>query len=113
MARNITLPGVRRLTVAAPANVNSGDFVVVNRMFGVAMANTASGSNVAISVGATASLRKLNGASTSQAAGSNVFWDATNSNCTVSATSNLLIGVAAAAATNTDTSITVHLNPGF
>lgn len=113
MARNITLPGVRRLTVIAPANVNSGDLVVVNRMFGVALASAASGANVAISVGASASLRKLNGASTSQAAGSNVFWDATNANCTVSATSNLLIGAAAAVTANADVAQTVHLNPGF
>lgn len=113
MARNIVLPAVRRLTVAAPANVNSGDFVVVNRMFGVALTSATSAANVAIASGATVQLRKLNGASTSQAAGTNVHWDATNSNCTISATSNLLIGVAAAATANTDTTVTVHLNPSF
>ncbi len=113
MAENISQAGVRRLTVLAPANVNAGDFVVVNRMFGVALASAASAANVAIDVGATATLRKLNGASTSQAAGTNVHWDATNSNCTTSATSNILIGVAAAVTANADTTQIVHLNPGF
>jgi predicted RecA/RadA family phage recombinase len=113
MAENITLPALRRLTVVAPANVNSGDVVIVNRMFGIAMASAASAANVVIASGGTATVRKLNGASTSQAAGTNVHWDATNSNATTSATSNLLIGVAAAAAANADTTISVHMNPSF
>lgn len=113
MASNIKLPGVRTLTVAAPANVNSGQLVVVNQMFGVAIASALSAANVAISVGPTAFLPKANAVSTSQAAGSNVHWDATNGVCTISATSNLKIGVAAAAAGNTDTRVEVHLNPGF
>ncbi len=113
MATNITLPGLRNLTVIAPANVNANDLVVVNRMFGVAHTDAVSAANVAIAVGATATLRKLNGASTSQAAGTNVHWDATNSNCTISSTSNILIGVAAAVTANADTTMLVHLNPGF
>lgn len=110
MAENIVIPGIRRLTVAAPANVNAGDFVVVQRAFGIALASAASAANVAIAQGCVASIRKLNGASTSQAVGTNVHWDATNSNATISATSNTLIGVAYAAAANADTTITVALN---
>lgn len=113
MATNITLPGVRRFTVAAPANVSSGALVVVNRIFGIALHDALSGQNVAIESGASAALRKLNGASTSQAAGTNVHWDATNANCTISATSNLLIGVAGGATVNADTIQVVHLNPSF
>jgi predicted RecA/RadA family phage recombinase len=113
MARNIVLPGLRRLTVTAPATAAAGDLVIVNRMFGIALTAAASAASVPIDTGATATLRKLNGASTSQLAGSNVHWDATNANATTSATSNLLIGVAAAATANADTSITVHLNPSF
>lgn len=113
MANNITQAGVARITVIAPAAVTTGGLVVVNRQFGVAIANAASAVNVAIEVGCTATLRKLNGASTSQAAGTNVFWDATNSNCTISATSNLLIGTAMVAAANADTAVSVRLNPSF
>lgn len=112
MANNITQEGLRTLTVPAPAaNTNTGSFVVVGRQFGVAIASQpTSGANVAISQGCVATLRKLNGASTSQAAGTNVHWDATNANCTISSTSNLLIGTAMAAASNTDTTISVALN---
>lgn len=113
MAKNITMDGVKRLTFAAPAAVNSGDLVVVSQAFGVALSSAASAANVVLSVGPTATLRKLNGASTSQAVGTNVHWDATNANATISATSNLKIGVAAAATANTDTTISVHLNPSF
>lgn len=113
MARNIVLSGLRRLTVIAPATAAVGDVVVVNRMFGIALTSAASAASVSIDTGATATIRKLNGASTSQAAGTNVHWDATNANATTSATSNLLLGVAASATANADTSITVHLNPAF
>jgi predicted RecA/RadA family phage recombinase len=113
MATNVSLPGVRTVQVVAPAAVNSGDLVVVSQLFGIAEANAASAANVAIVVGGTATLRKLNGASTSQAAGTNVHWDATNANCTISSTSNLKIGVASAVTANADTTIVVHLNPSF
>lgn len=113
MATNVTMPGVKRVTVAAPAAVNSGALVNVSNLFGIALTNAASAANVVLEVGPTATLRKLNGASTSQAVGTNVYWDATNANCTISATSNLRIGVAAAAVANADTSISVHLNPSF
>lgn len=113
MATNIVLPGVKTIEVVAPANLNSGAGVQVAQLFGVALTSATSGANVAVTLGSTAVLRKLNGASTSQVAGSNVHWDATNANCTVSATSNLKIGVAAAATINNDTTITVHLNPSF
>lgn len=113
MAANIAQDPGLRMTVVAPAAVTSGGLVVVGNAFGIAIANAASAANVAIAVGATASVRKLNGASTSFAQGANVHWDATNSNCTVSATSNTKIGVAADAASNADTTVTVRLNPAF
>lgn len=112
MARNYVHNG-ETMTVIAPANVNSGDLVVIGQMFGVAQASAASAANVAIRTGGVHTLRKLNGVSTSIAAGANVYWDATNSNATFSATSNTRIGLAAIAASNTDTSITVRLNPSF
>lgn len=113
MAANISLDPGQRMTVAAPAAVTSGDLVVKGNAFGVAIANAVSAANVAIATGVTASLRKLNGVSTSFAQGANVHWDATNSNCTVSATSNTKIGVAADAAANADTTVSVRLNPSF
>lgn len=112
MSRNYVHNG-DAVTLAAPANTNSGDLVIVGQLFGVAQSSANSGANVALRCGGVHTLRKLNGASTSFAAGANVYWDATNANCTVSATSNTRIGVATVAAANADVSITVRLNPSF
>lgn len=112
MSRNYVHNG-DHMTVAAPAAVNSGDLVIVGQMFGVAQASAASGANVSLRTGGVHSLRKLNGASTSYAAGANLYWDATNANVTISATGNTRIGVAGAAAANADTLAVVRLNPSF
>lgn len=112
MSRNFVHDG-SRMVVTAPAAVSSGDLVIVGQMFGVAQASAASAASVAIRAGGVHSLRKLNGASTSYAAGANLFWDATNSNVTISATSNTRIGVAAQAGANTDVLAVVRLNPSF
>lgn len=110
MATNIVIPGLQRLTVPAPANVVSGGVVIVGQLPGVAVANALSGENVAVETQAVATIRKLNGASTSFAAGANVHWDATNANATVSVTSNARIGVAYRAAANADTLVQVVFN---
>lgn len=97
----------------APAAVNSGDFVLINTMFGVAQTSAASAANVALVMGGVFDLPKANAVSTSVAQGNPVYWDATNSKVTISATSNTKIGVALAAAANTDTTVRVRLNGSF
>jgi predicted RecA/RadA family phage recombinase len=96
--------------VVAAANTNSGDVVILGGGAGIALATTPSGANVPLALGATAQIRKLNGASTAFAAGANVHWDATNANATPSATSNVRIGVAERAAANADTVVVVHFH---
>lgn len=111
MAKNFTQDG-DRLTVVAPAAVNSGALVFVGNAFGVAVTSAASAANVVLQTGPIiATLNKLAGAGF--AVGANVHWDATNSNCTVSATSNTKIGVCAATAASGDTSMSVRLNGNF
>lgn len=95
--------------VVAPAAKNSGEGVKVGNLFGVAITNAASAANLAISTVGVHSIRKLSGASSSFAQGANVHWDDTNANCTVSATSNLKIGVAVAAAANDAVTVDVRL----
>ena len=113
MATNIESAGTR-ITVTAPSGgVVSGQYFNVGNAFGIALSNAASGANVAMETGAVCTLRKLNGASTSYAQGALLYWDATNSNVTISATSNRLIGVATVAGANADTTATVRLNPSF
>lgn len=98
--------------VAAPHAVVAGNIVVVGtNLFGVALVNTASASNVALRRGGTWVFSKANAVSTSGVAGDIVYWDNTNSAVTKSATSNTKIGVALAPFANTDTSVTVALNP--
>jgi predicted RecA/RadA family phage recombinase len=112
MAENILGAG-QRITVVAPAAINSGQFFNVGNLFGIALASAASAAAVAMATGVECQLRKLNGVSTSYAQGALLYWDATNSNVTISATSNRLIGMATAAGANADTIATVRLNPSF
>lgn len=97
------------IPVVAPAAKNSGEGVKVGNIFGVALTNAASAANLSISTAGLHSIRKLNGASSSFAQGANVHWDDTNANCTVSATSNLKIGTAVAAASNDAVVVDVRL----
>ena len=112
MATNILGSG-ERIDFTAAGNITSGQLVVAGQAFGIARISGVSGDVIPLATGVQCTLPKPNAASTAQAAWSNVFWDATNAVCTVSATSNTRIGVATAAASNTDTSITVRLNPAF
>lgn len=111
MATNMFLEGGDTVTVPAPANVNSGQLVVVGNLRGVAHSSALSAANVAILTRGVVTLPKVNAVSTSFAAGANVHWDATNSVTTVSATSNAKVGVAMAAASNTDVTVKVFLFP--
>lgn len=105
---NFVQPGdVCRVT--APYAVNSGQGVKVGQLFGVATANAVSAANVEVQTVGVFDLSKPNAVSTSVAAGANVHWDDTNVTTTISSTSNLKIGVALAAAGNTDTTVRVRL----
>jgi predicted RecA/RadA family phage recombinase len=112
MAKNFHKPG-EVMTVTAAANVNSGQLVVIGQMFGVATYSANTAEKVEIRTGGVWKFNKASAASTSAAEGANVYYDATNLNVTISATSNTRIGVAAYAFGNTDTSVYVRLNPSF
>jgi len=112
MAVNFTYLEGSPITVAAPANVNSGAVLVRNNIIGVALASAASGANVAIAGEGVVVVPKSTAAGEVFAIGANVHWDATNAVATVSATSNLRLGVARlAVAANTTTTVEVIL-PG-
>lgn len=112
MATNILDDG-EQVDVTLAANANSGQLVVAGQMFGVALISGVTGDRVPLATGVRATLPKMNAASNSFAVGANVHWDATNAVVTQSATSNLRIGVATAAAANTDATATVRLNGSF
>lgn len=112
MATNIIDSG-KEIPYTCTGNVASGALVKAGNMFGIAKSAGVNGDVIALATGVRGTLRKLDGASSSFAVGDNVYWDNTNSNCTVSATSNTRIGVATAAAANAATSVEVKLNGSF
>jgi predicted RecA/RadA family phage recombinase len=77
------------ITMAAPADVTSGDGVVVGGLFGVATTTAASGADVELLVEGVVSLPKAAG---SIGAGVLLYWDATNKRATTTASGNRPIG---------------------
>ena len=112
MATNILDTG-ETVDFTLAANAASGDLVVSSQMFGIALISGVTGDRIPLATGVRATLPKMNAASNSFAVGANVHWDATNAVVTSSATSNLKVGVATAAAANTATTATVRLNGSF
>jgi predicted RecA/RadA family phage recombinase len=113
MATNAISDGSRITVVAPSGGVTAGGFFNVGNLFGIALANATSGSNVIMAIGGEYALRKLNGASSSYTQGALLYWDATNANVTTSATSNRLIGMATRGGANADVLAFVRLNPHF
>lgn len=112
MATNFVQEG-DTVTVVAPFATVRGRFIVVNAttgMGGVATDNVLSAANVQLMTKGVFTFDKVNAVSTSGLAGGFVYWDNTNSQVTISATSNTKIGTAVAAFSNTATSVTVRLN---
>lgn len=96
------------LTVTAPAAILSGAGVQIGAIFGIAQTDAASGTPVAIK-------RKgvFTHAKTSAEAwtiGAKIYWDATNKVFTTTASTNTLVGTAAAAASNPSATGTVLLD---
>lgn len=101
-----------RITVPAPAAVSAGHVVVVNtQLYGVAVADTASASDVVLQRSGVFDLAKVTGTNGSALVGAIAYWYATGNVVTISATSNTKIGVFVKDATSTQTTARVALNP--
>ncbi len=99
------------ITMAAPANVTSGEGVVVGGLFGVATATVLSGADVELLVEGVVSLPKAAG---SISPGVLLYWDNTNKRATTTASGNRPIGYHAGKAANAgsaDAAILVKLAP--
>ena len=99
------------LTVAAPAAVSSGDGVLVGSIFGVAATDAANAADVVVNICGVWELPKTS--AQAWTVGARIYWDDGNSECTTTATSNKLIGVATAAAANPSDTGNVRLNGSF
>ncbi len=103
--KNFVQPG-DVISVAAPANVNAGAAVLVGSLFGVAVNTALSGAQVEIAVTGVFDLPKT--AAQAWTVGQLLYWSGTA--VTNVASTNKLIGVAAAAALSADTIGRVRLN---
>lgn len=101
------------IDVTAAANTNSGQFLLVGSMYGVAQNKALTGETVSLRIGGVWTLPKTNAASNAFTVGAKVYWDNTNAKVTPSATSNTMIGVAVLAAANTDATARVRINGSF
>ncbi len=99
MAKNYVQPG-ETITLIAPYNVSSGGGLLVGSIFGVALADAASGAPVEARRTDVFDLAKATGQSWTQ--GAKLYWDNTARNVTPTATSNTLIGAAAQAQASSD-----------
>lgn len=84
------------LTLTAPADVNSGEGVLVGAMFGVAAGTAKSGDDVTLVRKGVFQLKKL--AAQAWTVGAKIYWNKTDNHCTTVASGNTLIGYAVSAA---------------
>ncbi len=105
--KNFVQPG-DIVAVPAPADVSSGDLVMVGKLFGVACTDAASGAAVEIKTSGVFTLPKTS--AQAWTVGAAVYWDATNSEVTTTSTSNTLIGHAVAVAANPSATGVVRLS---
>jgi predicted RecA/RadA family phage recombinase len=98
------------ITVAAPAAVASGDIVRAGSLIGIAAGAAASGADVVLSLTGVFDLPKASGAIT---LGAVVYHDAATGNVTTTASGNVKLGVAIAAAGSGAATARIRLNGSF
>ena len=108
--KNFIQPG-EEMTLVAPYTVVSGAGLLVGSIFGVASNDATIGANVEARLEGIFQLAKLSSEVWTQ--GQLIYWDNTNKWCTNVASTNKLIGVATAAASNPSTTGFVRLNNAF
>jgi len=96
------------ITVTAPANIASGDGVLVGSIFGVAAADVVTGDDIEIGTVGVYELPKLSTAVIAQ--GDRVAWNSSTGKVVVPATGMVPIGVATEAAGNGTATLSVRLD---
>lgn len=108
--KNYIQPG-NTLTLTAPAEVTSGDVVIVGSIIGVANGDTASGDPVDLDVVGVFRLPKVSALAISQ--GDVLYYDSATGLVNKTASGNTKIGVAIEAAANPSADVAVRLNGAF
>ena len=100
------------LTVTAPADTNSGDFVVVGSIFGIATSKALNGADLELAIGGVYDAQpKVAAQAWTQ--GAPVYWDSAAKNFTTTVAANLKVGVAALPAANPSSTGRVRFNDSF
>lgn len=92
----------KNIAVPAPANVTSGDFILIGALGGVVVNTALSGADVPIVREGVFTLPKATGET--WAVGDQLYWDATNKKFTKTSSGNTLFGVALSVSASGDTS---------
>lgn len=108
--KNFVQPG-DVLTVIAPADVASGDLVLVGSLFGIATASAKAGAELEVTAGGVYDLPKVSAQAWTQ--GAALYWDPAAKLVTSVAGALTKIGVAAVAAANPSAAGRVRLNGSF
>lgn len=108
MAKNFKQPGDALDLTAPSGGVVSGGAYLIGALLVVALVSAAAGEQFAASAVGVWELPKVSAQAWTECA--KVYWDDTAKNVTTTATSNTLIGVAAAAAANPSATGLVRLN---
>ena len=108
--KNYVQPG-DSITIAAPANVTSGQGLLVGATFGVIAATALSGQLVTLQITGVFDLPKV--AAQTPAVGALLYWDDTNKNVTTTSSGNTKIGVCCVVPGASDATIRVRLNGAF
>lgn len=107
--KNYVQPG-ENIAISAPYALTSGDGALVGALFGVANTDADNGASVVLSTEGVYDLAK--NSAEAWAIGDAIYWDNTNKVCTKTASGNVKIGAALAAAANPSGTGRVRLN-GF
>lgn len=108
--KNFIQPGMN-IDLSPAAAVQSGELVVVGKIFGVAVTDGAAGKPVSIATGGVYELAKKTGSGKSYAQGDHIHFDEAQKKCDV--TGDLIIGTAIEAASESATTVKVRLNSTF
>jgi predicted RecA/RadA family phage recombinase len=90
--------------------VTAGDIVVQGDLIGIAKIDIAANALGALAIEGVFDFPKAAGEGSGIAAGTNVYWDATNKVATATAGTNKLIGKTVIAAADADTTVRAKLN---
>ena len=98
------------LNIVAPSTLTSGTPIKIGaKLFGVPVADAASGAQAALAVEGQFALPKVGGGGITFLIGAKVYWNQSTAKCTATATDDL-IGVCVVAAADADTSVQTKIN---